>query len=361
MSSQNFENLLLKSLIEDIDTFNGFPNSKNFSEFEKNFNNSSNSLKDSLTDSFSGSEGETLAMSPQLNPFSFSRQEILIALTNQKKSIHLQSAIREMNPFEIANFLNAIQGEIPNIMMDKNGNYLCSDLFKACTAFQRISILKEIYNLFDTIATHEYGTHPTQTLIELAKTQEEIMLITSALADNNKMLNVAFNPNGSYVIQKIIMNIPEQNRQNFNLYLLNIIPYLSQDMYGVCTAKKFVTFTQSPFLVQGIIKIVMNNFFAISNNQYGNYLIQYILEIWWNKKELFYIKKVIENYFFQFSSNQFASHIAESYIKMLNDKEKQFFLCSLLKSGIYFLLLKDKYGVFVMNKLSNNSSKKAKN
>ena len=73
------------------------------------------------------------------------------------------------------------------------------------------------------------------------------------------------------------------------------------------------------------------------------------------------IKKIIENYFFQLSSNQFASHIAESYINMLNDKEKQFFLSSLLKSGIYFLLLKDKYGVYVMNKLSSNSVKKAKN
>ena len=45
MSSQNFENLLLKSLIEDLDTANGFPNSKNFSEFEKNFHNSSSSIK----------------------------------------------------------------------------------------------------------------------------------------------------------------------------------------------------------------------------------------------------------------------------------------------------------------------------
>ena len=361
MSSQNFENYLLKSLIQDIDTNNGFSNSKNFSEFEKKFNNSSNSLRDSLTDSSSGSDQDTLAMSPESNNLSFTHQEILISLSNQKNAIHLQSTIRETNPFEISNFIKAIQGDIPNIMMDKNGNYLCTDLFKVCTPFQRISILKQIFNVFDIIAIHEYGTHPTQTLIELAKTAEEIMLITSALSNQNKILNVAFNPNGSYVIQKIIMNIPEQNRQNFNFYLLNIIPYLSQDMYGVCTAKKFVTFSQSPFLVQEIIKIVMSNFFAIANNQYGNYLIQYILEIWWNKKELFYIKKIIENYFFQLSSNQFASHIAESYINMLNDKEKQFFLSSLLKSGIYFLLLKDKYGVYVMNKLSSNSVKKAKN
>ena len=40
--------------------------------------------------------------------------------------------------------------------------------------------------------------------------------------------------------------------------------------------------------------------------------------------------------------------------KMLNENEKQNFLCSLLKNGCYFSLLKDKYGVFVMNKLSKS-------
>ena len=154
MSSQNFENYLLKSLIQDIDTNNGFSNSKNFSEFEKKFNNSSNSLRDSLTDSSSGSDQDTLAMSPESNNLSFTHQEILISLSNQKNAIHLQSTIREMNPFEISNFIKAIQGDIPNIMMDKNGNYLCSDLFKVCTPFQRISILKQIFNVFDIIAIH---------------------------------------------------------------------------------------------------------------------------------------------------------------------------------------------------------------
>lgn len=355
MSYHNFENLLLKSLIEDLDTSKGFPNSKNFSEFEKTFNCSSTSFKDSFTDSSSRSGMDTSSsLSPKPQTLIFSKKDILSALTNQKSSIFLQGTIREMNSFEISNFIKEITGNFLQVMNDKNGNYLCSDLFKACTPLQRIEILHEIFNEFDEIAIHEFGTHPTQTLIELAKTNEEIMLITSSLAEHNKMLKVALNPNGSYVIQKIIMNIPEQNRQNFNLYLLNIIPYLSQDMYGVCTAKKFVTFAQSNFLVQSILQVIMNYFFLISKNQYGNYLIQYILEIWWNKNELYYLKKVIEHYFYQFSSNQFASHIAESYIKMLNENEKQNFLCSLLKNGCYFSLLKDKYGVFVMNKLSKS-------
>lgn len=355
MSHNNFESLLLKSLIEDLDTSNGVPNSKDFSEFEKNFNNSSASFKDSFTDSSSRSGMDTSSsLSPKSQPLIYTKKDIFSALTNQKSSIFLQGIIREMNSFEISHFIKEITGHFSQVMNDKNGNYLCSDLFKVCTPLQRIGILREIFNEFDEIAIHEFGTHPTQTLIELAKTTEEIMLITSALSEYNTVLKVALNPNGSYVIQKIIMNIPEQNRQNFNMYLLNILPYLSQDMYGVCAAKKFVAFTQSNFLVQSILQVILNNFFLISKNQYGNYLIQYILEIWWNKNELCYLKKVIEHYFYQFASDQFASHIAESYIKMLNENEKQNFLCSLLKNGCYFTLLKDKYGVFVMNKLSKS-------
>ena len=73
----------------------------------------------------------------------------------------------------------------------------------------------EIYSKFDELSIHEYATHPIQTLIELAHTEEEIALITSSLSTNTKILKVSLNPNGSYVIQKIISNIPEEKRQNF--------------------------------------------------------------------------------------------------------------------------------------------------
>lgn len=352
MSANNFENLLLKSLIEDLDTASGYPNCTNFSEFEKTFNNSTSSQKDSLTDD--SSKSDTSVIYPQGQTFLFTKKEIFNALVSQKTSIYLQGTIREMSSFEIANFIKEIIGNFEQIMKDKNGNYLCSDLFKACTPSQRIEILHEIFPKFDDLSIHEFATHPIQTLIELAHTPEEIALITSSLSTQTKIIKVSLNPNGSYVIQKIIMNIQEEKRQNFNMYLLSIIPLLSQDMYGVCTSKKFVSSTHTPFLIQGMITIITNNFFAIAQNQYGNYLIQYVLELWWNKIEMCYIKKIIENYFYQFSINQYASHISESYIKMLSDNEKKMFLSSLLQNGMYFSLLKDKYGIFVMNKLSNS-------
>ena len=79
MSSQNFENLLLKSLIEDLDTANGFPNSNNFSEFEKNFHNSSSSIN---TNSSTKSDKDTSAMSPQQQNMTFSKKDILNAYLN---------------------------------------------------------------------------------------------------------------------------------------------------------------------------------------------------------------------------------------------------------------------------------------
>ena len=350
MSSNNFENLLLKSLIEDLDTANEYPKSEEFSTFEKKFNNSTSSQKDSFTDD--SSKSDTSFTLPQ--SILFTKKEIFAALVTQKTSIVLQGTIREMNSTEIANFIKELKGSFIQIMKDKNGNYLCSDLFKSSTPSQRIEILQEIFPKFDDLSIHEYATHPIQTLIELAHTTEEIALITSSLSTHTKIIKVSLNPNGSYVIQKIISNIQEEKRQNFNMYLLSIIPLLSQDMYGVCTSKKFVSFTHSPLLVQGMITMITNNFFAIAQNQYGNYLIQYILELWWNKNELCYIKQIIAKYFYQFSINQYASHISESYIKMLSESERKIFLSVLLHNGMYFTLLKDKYGVYVMNKLSNS-------
>ena len=278
----------------------------------------------------------------------------------KKTAIFLQGSIRGMSSEEISQFITQIQGHFALLMNDKNGNYLCSDLFKSCTPIQRIKVIQEIYNEIDNISTNEFGTHPMQTLIELAKTNEEFFLLTSAFSDQEKLAKVALNPNGSYVIQKIIVNIPETFRGNFNYYLLSILHILARDMYGVCTAKKFVIFAQNKILMNEIIQKILTNLIVIAKNQYGNYLIQYLLEIWWNKPEMTYFKQLITKYFCQFSMNQYASHISEIYIKMLSSDDRKRLLTFLLKNGSYAYLMKDKYGIFVMNKLSMYNSKKFK-
>ena len=147
---------------------------------------------------------------------SFNKSTILSAFHSQRNTIILQKSLSEINKDTINFIVQELSGTFSKIIKNKNGNYFCTDLFKLCDKEQRILILKEISNTISKDCIDEYGTHPIQTLIELSKCEEEYKLILSSFNDYKAILNAA-NQNGSYVIQKIIVFIPERYRMEFNL------------------------------------------------------------------------------------------------------------------------------------------------
>jgi len=66
---------------------------------------------------------------------------------------------------------------------------------------------------------------------------------------------------------------------------LSSVVILSRDMYGVCAVKKFIAYTKNEVIMNQFLTIIMTNFINISQNKFGNYLIQDFLEKWWNKEE----------------------------------------------------------------------------
>ena len=280
--------------------------------------------------------------------------DILSAFNNQKNTLLLQKCLSETNKDLLNNIINEMSGTFSEIIKNKNGNYFCSDLFKVCDKNQRIIILKEIHNTLSEDCVDEYGTHPIQTLIELSQCEEEYELILSSFNDYNIILKASLNPNGSYVIQKIIVHIPERYRMKFNLLFLKFLNVLSMDMFGVCTVKKFIGYTKNELLVKQVLNIILNNFVNISENQYGNYLIQYILEHWWNTQEGLFLKQMCVSKFHILAGNHYSSYICDLFIKLSNLKEKKLLMNSLIKDNIIAILANNNIGNIIINKLMNS-------
>ena len=284
---------------------------------------------------------------------SFNKSTILSAFHSQRNTIILQKSLSEINKDTINFIVQELSGTFSKIIKNKNGNYFCTDLFKLCDKEQRILILKEISNTISKDCIDEYGTHPIQTLIELSKCEEEYKLILSSFNDYKAILNAA-NLNGSYVIQKIIVFIPERYRMEFNLLFIKYLSILSMDMFGVCTVKKFIGYTKNELLVKQILNIILNNFVNISENQYGNYLIQYLLEYWWKANEGIYLKKLFISKFHILSSNHYSSYICDLFIKLSSYEEKKLLMSSLVKDKSIILLNNNSNGNIIINKLMNS-------
>jgi phosphoribosylformylglycinamidine (FGAM) synthase-like amidotransferase family enzyme len=300
------------------------------------------------------SEDNKFSSQNKFSPIIFNKSTILSAFNNQRNTIILQKSLMEASKETIDNIIKEMAGIYSKIIKNKNGNYFCSDLFKVCDKNQRIIILKEICNSISDDCVDEYGTHPIQTLVELSECEEEYKLILSSFNENNKILDASLNPNGSFVIQKIIVHIPERYRMEFNLKFIKYLCILSMDMYGVCTVKKFIGYTKNELLIKQILNIILNNFVNISENQYGNYLIQFILEDWWNKNEGIFLKKLCISKFHILASNHFSSYICDLFIKLSNYEEKKILMSSLIKDKTLTLLINNNSGNIIINKLMNS-------
>jgi hypothetical protein len=140
----------------------------------------------------------------------------------------------------------------------------------------------------------------------------------------------------------------------FNVIFIKLLSILSMDMYGVCTVKKFIGYTKNELLVKQIVNIILNKFVNISENQYGNYLIQYLLEHWWNTNEGIYLKKLCITKFHILAANHYSSYICDLFIKLSSYEEKKALMSSIIKDKTMNLFTNNNSGNIIMNKLMNS-------
>ena len=296
--------------------------------------------------SFKSTSTSSSSLNCQIN-----KSIILSAFNNQHDTIYLQKMIMEASKETLDLIIKQISGTFSTIIKNKNGNYFCSDLFKACDENQRIIILKEIsLTLFDD-CLDEFGTHSIQTLIEISCCEEEYKLILSSFDDCSKIYKVAVNSNGFYVIQKIINHIPEIYRMEFNYLFLKLFHDLSLDIYGISTVKAFIFYTKDEEILNQIGIITYNNFLEIAKNKYGNYLIQCMLEHWGNSKPGIKLKKMCIAYFSELMENHYSKYICDLFIDRANIEEKKIVLAILLKN-------KHNFNIFNTNKEKDKDKEK---
>ena len=303
---------------------------QNFSSNNTNYSKASPSLFYSSAKKSEFSNPLSSINSINSNKINFlPKNNFLIIFNNQKKTKEFQNKLVGASTRYIDNIVNELSGSYRLVIKNKNGNYYCSDLIKNCNKEQRIRILKELSPTISQDSVDECGTHVIQKLIEYASDEEEFNLLLLSFNDVNSILLTSMNQNGTYVIQKIIIHIPEKFRMKFNLIFVNLVAILANDVYGVYTVKKFIGYTQNELIRKQFLNLIFSNIINISGNQYGNYLIQYLLEKWWKTDEGIYFKKLIIGKFLILASNYYSSFICDLFYKLCNDEEKKTLITSI--------------------------------
>ena len=250
------------------------------------------------------------------------------------------------NNIEILIFLLNKEG-ITKLMKHKFGNYFIQEIIKDIKYPQIKLLLDLISNTFVEIAESNCGTHVLQTLLDTVNTFELRDIVLKSI--ENKELEMAFNNNATYVLQKIIGIVPDTERLNLNEIIINNLVSLALNSDCIFIVEKFISTISIKQNKEKINDIICENCIKLATNPYGNYLIQYLFQIWKGGDIEKINNIIIENANF-LAKQRYSSNVIEKAIELYDINIKPRLIRSLSLGGDILDIIKNQYGHYVLNK-----------
>ena len=236
---------------------------------------------------------------------------------------------------------------LTKLMKNKFGNYFIQGIIRKANYEQVKFILNLISDNFIEISENISGTYVIQRLLDRINTFDQRSFVLKLI--ENRELELAFNNNATYVLQKIIEKVPDTERIALNEIIINNTFFLSLNPDCVFIVEKFIdtiTIKTNQIRIQNIIYL---HCLQLSNNPYGNYLIQYILKVWKNQDIQNILNLIIENanYLVQ---QRYASNVIEKCFEIFDAKYRKKLIRSICLVGNILDVIKNQYGHYVLNK-----------
>ncbi|CAR23341.1 Mpt5p [Lachancea thermotolerans CBS 6340] len=210
-----------------------------------------------------------------------------------------------------------------DLILDPFGNYLIQKLCEYLTTDQKTQLVESIYPHVFQISINQYGTRSLQKVIDTVDTDAQVDLIISGFGQNftsiEQVVVLINDLNGNHVVQKCIFKFPP-SKFGFIIDAIvdnNNIVKISTHKHGCCVLQKLLSVCTLQQIFKISVKIVQF-LRSLINDQFGNYIIQFLLDI----KELdFYllgeIYDKLSGELCQLSCLKFSSNVVEKFIKKL--------------------------------------------
>jgi len=267
---------------------------------------------------------------------------------NSKGALELQK-ILEKAGFDVKlYFITILKREgLTIIMKNIHGNYFFQKLIKDSSGKIISSIVLYIIEDFIDISKDDSGTFSIQALLNEISSVNDINKILQKIKGHE--IEMIYNKNATYVVQKIVLKFPDFLRKDLNEIILQNFSKLCLDVNGICLVKNFIRTNTIENDKQLMNIIITNNFVLLAQSPFGNYAIQFLLEKL-NSNELNELFGVLNENIYKLSVQQFSSNVVEKALEKMDEITREKILDKLFFQGKFIILLKNKFGKFVISK-----------
>ncbi|KAG6857647.1 hypothetical protein H0H87_010216 [Tephrocybe sp. NHM501043] len=292
--------------------------------------------------------------------------EISSLCKDQHGCRYLQKKLEEGVPEHRDMIFRETFGHFPELMTDPFGNYLCQKLLEYSTDEQRNGICDSVAKDLVNISLNMHGTRAVQKMVDFLSTRRQAStprsFHPSITLNDKKQADHRYNAqihsiivalslhvvvlikdlNGNHVIQKCLNKLaPEDNQFIYNAVAANCVE-VATHRHGCCVLQRCIDHASDQQRVQLVTEITYNAL-TLVQDPYGNYVVQYILDLNDNRFSDGVIRQFAGNVC-ALSVQKFSSNVIEKCIRVAEHSTRKILIEELLNRMRLEKLLRDSYG-----------------
>ncbi|KAF3941188.1 hypothetical protein ABW19_dt0201326 [Dactylella cylindrospora] len=270
--------------------------------------------------------------------------EIYLLCKDQHGCRFLQRKLEEQNPKDVEIIFRETQAYIVELMTDPFGNYLCQKLLEHTNNEQRSQLVNNAAPHLVEIALNQHGTRALQKMIEFLSTPDQIQTVIQAL--RSKVVELIQDLNGNHVIQKCLNRLkPEDAQFIFDAVGKNCVT-VGTHRHGCCVLQRCIDHASKTQRAE-LISHITENAFALVRDPFGNYVVQYILDL--GEPEL--AEPLIHKFLgriSELSMQKFSSNVIEKCIRVSEKETRTRMIKEIINPPELEKLIRDSYANYVI-------------
>ena len=258
---------------------------------------------------------------------SIQQMQYIMMARDKHGSRMLQGKLEQGNTQERAFILNSLLPHLNELVYDPSANFVVQKMCEYLKPDQQRVMLEFFLDQRDAVIEHPNGCRVLQKFIEYTDKETIDRLF---LAVKGNLVKLCFNQNGNHIVQRFVENLPNRVSEIVGI----IQPYVVDLVVDNCgcrvVQKLFDRFDIS--VLELLVKEVLKNAAELATNQYGNYVVQNILEAG-KPGHVTALIRAFKGKFYDFSVHKFASNVIEKCIRGATQNERYEIFSEIIGSG----------------------------
>lgn len=256
------------------------------------------------------------------------RGSIFSLAQDQQGSRYIQDLLEVSSPFDVQMVFDELIATAPYLINNVFGNYVVQRFLEMGTAEQITTLVHCITFNFQRFVYDQYGCRVVQKALDVVPVGHKLAIIAKL---HGHVIECMVDQNGNHVLQKCVETVDPVHLQFMVNETAGRVVELCEDSFGCRVIQRIVEHF-SPQQVAPIMEELLteDNLNRLICNQYGNYVIQHVLQYCSQEARTFIIMDVVKPIILSLSQQKFSSNVVEKCVLCATPEQREQLLMKIM-------------------------------